>query len=114
MFNCNTLEEQCWAIDGIMTERNKGRGAGLMVAAMCSHEFGFGFRLTNEQLGIVNAYRDGKKYIDGDAALNLFGTDKMQALTTSPFVRLFAYGKGNLDIGVSVIWLFRWKTVSLF
>ena len=47
----------------------KDDGAGLMISAFQSREFGFGLPLTEQQLIDVNKHREGKMYIDEEAAI---------------------------------------------
>ena len=47
----------------------KDDGAGVMIRAFQSHEFGFGLHLTNEQLKEANKFHEGKFHSDADAAM---------------------------------------------
>jgi hypothetical protein len=70
----------------------KDDGYGIMISAFQSCEFGFGMELTEAQLQIVNAAREGKKYKDEEAATGKFGSAVKRPLTSSPFVLEFEYG----------------------
>ena len=46
-----------------------------MISAIQSREFGFGFPpLTNGQLELINLKRNGTKYADEDAAIQIHGS----------------------------------------
>ncbi len=57
-----------------------------MISAFQSREFGFGMKINEEQLADINRYREGKEYIDKDAAKSKRGSTKKQHL---PQVHLF-------------------------
>jgi hypothetical protein len=95
IFRSSQLNESCWAIDGQQTLQTKLMGAGRMVSALCSREFGFGLDLSAEQLGNVNEVRRSQKYGDEDAAIYLLGSADKKDLLSSPFVRYLEYGKGK-------------------
>lgn len=66
-----------------------------MVSAFQSREFGFGYHLTEEDLTIVNEYRQTHNtYADTDAAKFIMNTDQKKPLTleTNPFCLEFEYG----------------------
>ena len=63
-----------------------------MISALQSCEFGFGLKISEEQLKEVNKYREGKKYMDEEAAKSKRGSANKGALTRSPFVVEFNYG----------------------
>ena len=96
IFNKNSFSSKCWV--GCNGERPlvpKDDGTGVMVSALQSREFGFGFRpLTNEELKKVNELRKVGVYEDVNAALKVFSTAKKRCLTESDntFVREFSYG----------------------
>ncbi len=56
-----------------------------MISAFVSREFGFGMKLSDEELEMVNAYRLGKNYSDRAAALEKRGTIEKKRLASSPF-----------------------------
>jgi hypothetical protein len=70
----------------------KDEGMGIMIRAMMSQEFGWGFELTPEQLAKVNEKRAGKNYEDAESATAKRGNAAKAPLTVSPFVREFEYG----------------------
>ena len=78
----------------------KDKGLGVMINTFQSREFGFGKPMTPEELEGVNKTREGKKYIDSEAAMLKRGSDKKQPLTKSPLLVEFEYGarKRILDI----------------
>jgi hypothetical protein len=73
----------------------KDEGAGVMISAMQSREFGYGMELSAEQLSRVNQARPGQKYKDEQAAIRKRATANKQPLTVSPFVVEFEYGTSN-------------------
>ena len=70
----------------------KDEGLGIMTSAFQSRKFGFGMKINEEQLAEINRYREGKEYIDKDAAKSKRGNTRKLALTSSPFVLEFEYG----------------------
>jgi hypothetical protein len=70
----------------------KDEGLGVMLSAFVSREFGFGMKLTVEDLRQVNEYREGKHYSDRLAALEKRGMSDKKPLASSPFVVEFEYG----------------------
>ena len=46
----------------------KDEGLGIMISAFQCREFGFGMKITDEELATINRYREGKEYLDKDAA----------------------------------------------
>jgi hypothetical protein len=73
----------------------KDDGAGVMISAFQSRDFGFGLPLDDQQLEEINASRRGNNYTDIVAARNLRGNPRKQDLKTSPFVIEFEYGASN-------------------
>ena len=55
--------------EGAMQLIPKDDGIGLMISAFVSHEFGYGFELSDGDLQKVNDYRRGKRYSDEAAAV---------------------------------------------
>ena len=47
-----------------------------MVSAMVSRAFGLGLEITQAQLSEINKRRDGKEYVDTEAATYLYGNQK--------------------------------------
>ena len=77
---------------GVRSILPKSEGAGLMLSAVQSREFGFGIEFTEEMLSQVNQKRLNETYIDEVAAMDVYGTKKKKPLTESPFVRKLEYG----------------------
>ena len=73
----------------------KDEGAGIMISAFQCREFGFGMRLSDEQLRRVNGKRHGEKYLDEDAAKLKRNDVFKKELTSSPFYVEFEYGASN-------------------
>jgi hypothetical protein len=73
----------------------KSDGYGLMVSAFQSREFGFGMKMSERDLEIVNEHRRGKKYTDSAAALEILRCDDKKDLSESPFVRYLEIGVNN-------------------
>ncbi len=73
----------------------KDEGMGVMISAFVSREFGFGIKLTQEQLSLVNQARRGTKYSDELASKETSGKADKLPLTSSPFVIEFEYGANN-------------------
>ena len=76
--------------------RPKDDGLGIMISAFQSREFGFGLVTTESDLEEVNRRRDGVKYHDTQAAIDIRKREYKEPLTTSPFLREFEYGQ-NAD-----------------
>ena len=74
----------------------KSGGAGLMISAFQSREFGWGFELTADQLKKINEkrFRDGD-YFNKVAAKDMLNRTKKHELTESPFIRKLWYGSNN-------------------
>ena len=74
----------------------KSDGAGVMISAFQSREFGWGLKLTPEQLREINEKRktDGV-YFDKIASQDVLGTTKKGDLKESPFIRKLWYGANN-------------------
>ena len=49
----------------------KEEGMGITLSSFCSCDFGYKFELSNVQLVFVNRFREGKEYLDDDAALEV-------------------------------------------
>jgi hypothetical protein len=74
----------------------KDEGMGVMISAFVSREFGFGLKLSQEQLQKVNLARRGTKCSDEAAAKETRGGNaNKQPLTESPFVVEFEHGANN-------------------
>jgi hypothetical protein len=70
----------------------KDEGAGIMISAFQSREFGFGLHMSEQELALVNEYRRDKKYQDEEAAKAKGGDAKKKPPTKSPFILEFEYG----------------------
>jgi hypothetical protein len=71
--------------------KDEGLGA-MMMSDFVSREFGFGMKLSLEDLQTVNQCRQGKNCRDKSAALDKRGTFAKQPLRSSPFVTGFGHG----------------------
>ena len=85
IFRSSQLNDSCLTVDGEVTLWTKGLGTGVMVCSMVSCAFGFGLDITYEQMLDINKKREGKSYIDSDAATHLFGQPTKPSLSESPF-----------------------------
>jgi hypothetical protein len=63
-----------------------------MISVLQPREFGFGLKISEEQLKEVNKCREGKHYMDEEAAKSKQGSASKGALTRSPFVVEFNNG----------------------
>ena len=75
-------------------------GEGYMISAFKSRDLGFGHRpFTNEEIIRINLHRQGKCYVDTEAAMELLGSvakdDHPMQLGGSPFVRYLQIGKNK-------------------
>ena len=73
----------------------KDEGQGLMVSGFVCREYGFNWNLTEAQLDEVNKYRNGKEYLDKEAAINKTGSASKNQLKISPFRRDLQYGANH-------------------
>jgi len=75
----------------------KDEGYGIMVSAFQSREFGYGQRLTENELAIVNEFRRRHRpnYTEVESALKIMGTVEKECLKQSPFSIFFQYGAGD-------------------
>jgi hypothetical protein len=64
----------------------KDEGLGAMISAFVFREFGFGTKLSAEELQTVSKCRQGKDRSNRSAALDKRGTFAKQPLKGSPFV----------------------------
>ena len=93
IFKQYTLSSKQWALpDGTTAPNPKEDGHGVMLSSFVSRDFGYGLNLTQGQLNEVNNYREGKNYLDRDAAIEVHGKIQKPKLTDSPFVRWLDYG----------------------
>ena len=92
IYRSTSLCPHTWTIDGHSPLRTKGSGRAVMVSAIMSREFGFGFKLTLQELAAINLCRAGKQYADEESATTLFGNANRKKLTESPFIRTLEIG----------------------
>jgi hypothetical protein len=76
----------------------KSEGTGKMISGFQSRDFGYGLKMTQEQFDSVNLAREGKHYLDVEAANQVLkSTEKSKnKLTESPFERSIVIGQ-NFD-----------------
>ena len=92
IFKQYLFSHKSWvAPDGTRALIPKDEGAGVMISAIASREFGFGMKITEDELRRVNEYRQGKQYSDCEAAVQVQNTANKKPLTSSPFVIEFEY-----------------------
>ena len=75
-------------------------GEGLMISAFKSRDLGFGHRpFTQEEVVKINQHREGKVYIDSEAAKEVLGSDQKEdnplKFGNMPFIRYLLIGKCN-------------------
>ena len=93
IFKQYLLVKKQWILpDGQTAANPKEEGMGIMISSFCLRDFGYGFKLNSQQLAIINNYREGKNYIDEEAAMEVLKCKEKQPLTNSPFIRKFIYG----------------------
>jgi hypothetical protein len=66
-----------------------------MISAFVSREFGFGMKLSAEQLAIINVFRrqpTNRMYRDEEAAVKKLGKQEKEDMKESPFIVQFEYG----------------------
>lgn len=75
----------------------KDEGAGVMISSFISREYGLLQKLDERTLSFVNANRQGAKYADEEAAIDVNGTANKKPLTLdkSPFLVFFEYGENK-------------------
>ena len=56
-----------------------------MISALQCHEFGFGLKMSMEEIAEVNFYREGKEYTDKEAAKAKRGNSKKAPLKKHNF-----------------------------
>jgi hypothetical protein len=84
---------KAWTVpDGQKPIIPKDKGLGAMIFGIVSREFGFGLKLSHEDLLKVNQYTENKEYSDVLAAMDKRGKVKKQSLQSSPFAVEFEYG----------------------
>ena len=99
VFHPNTMNEMAWTIDDVSPLRSKGgTGGGKMISGFKSRVFGFGLKMSEEELEEVNSKRRrGKTYTSyaKEAATFLTGTAEKKEFKESPFVRMITYGNAQ-------------------
>ena len=75
----------------------KDEGAGVMISSFICREYGLIQHLSEPTLEQVNANREGTRYSDEDAAVEVFGSSLKKPLTKdkSPFLHYFDYGENK-------------------
>jgi len=63
----------------------KLEGESCMISAMQSHDFGFGLKVSDEQLSLINANQYQQNYSGMVAAIEVLGSIE-ETLSESPFV----------------------------
>jgi hypothetical protein len=80
------MTNKSWkAPNGTIVLIPEDNGQGVMISAFQSPEFRFGLQLNQQQLALVNTYRNNKDDGYEKAAIKLRGTSKKQALSETPF-----------------------------
>jgi hypothetical protein len=98
IFKQDTFTKKAWCLpDGHFPLIPKDEGAGVMVSAFVSRNFGFGLHLIIDELSVVNYKRRGECYIDKESAILKRGKAEKEPLTESPFVRYLLYGAAQLE-----------------
>jgi hypothetical protein len=54
--------------NGVKAISPKDEGLGRIISALQCHKFGFGMKITDEELATINRFHEGKEYLDKDAA----------------------------------------------
>lgn len=70
----------------------KGLGVGLMVSAMVLRAFGFDMEIRGEDLSEINITREGKRSVDGEAAIYIYISSVKQSIVGYLFVCYLNYG----------------------
>ena len=86
------MSKKAWSVNGKFRIAPKDDGAGVMVSAFQSREFGFGMDISDEEYVNINRMRKGTMYHDKIAANNVYKLPAKGDLVSNPFVRLFNYG----------------------
>ena len=97
IFKQYQINNKSWTLpDGTTDLVPKSDGAGIMLSSFTSREFGYGMKISPQQLRRINEERKGKYYSDTESAKKKKGSSKKNELTSSPFVRWLEYG-ANLN-----------------
>jgi hypothetical protein len=70
-------------------------GMGVMVSAFQSREFGWGMKISDEQMARINQRQIQQDYFDKVASNGVHGSKKKAPLTMSPFICLFEFRGRN-------------------
>ena len=85
-----------WTLpDGSRPLVPKDEGSGVMVSGFTCRELGFGYKVSDEILDIVNTLRENQKYSDEEAAYTIYGNAIKRKLTSTPFVEELEYGQNK-------------------
>ena len=96
VFNQFLLKPKQWV--GPLGQRPllpKTDGMSLMLSAFQSRETGFGVQINRIQMEEINETRQGRNYVDLDAAIAIHGQVSKKDLKESPFVVSFELGANN-------------------
>ena len=88
------------APDGTAALSPKDEGQGLMLSCFVSRDFGFGHQLSQEQLKLVNEYRNNQVYLDTEAAMTINQTILKPKLTKHHLYTNSNMKKIIKDIGI--------------
>lgn len=93
IFKQYTFTPKSWsAPDGSKAIIPKDEGMGIMISAFVSREFGFGMKISENDLAVINKARENTQYADSEAAITVHGNANKCPLTKSPFTVEFEYG----------------------
>ena len=96
IFKQFTLTSKQWCLpNGACAPNPKDDGQGVMLSSFVSRDFGYGHDLNSTQLDQINIFRSGKKYLDEESAIEIYGKADKGLLTKSPFIRWLEYGQNN-------------------
>ena len=97
IFKQYLMKSKAWTCpDGETQMVPKDEGAGIMISAFVSRDFGYGYpELTTDQLKQVNDNRKNKNYQDEEAAKQINGDARKRPLKTHPFSIEFEHGKNE-------------------
>ena len=92
IFCTSQLNNNTWYVNDQANLRSKGMGVGIMVSSFCLRKFGFGMKITENDLEKVNTYWRGKYYVKEEATTFLNGSASKGDLKESPVLRLLEHG----------------------
>ena len=81
--------------DGTRTILPKSDGYLMMVSAFQSRDMGFAWKLSAEELELVNNKRTNEQYVDTEAAIEVTGKSTKDRLSSTPFIRVFDPGQNQ-------------------